>query len=317
MQSVDLHLLPHFDALISQRSVSKAAAQLGITQPAMSSALSRLRHLFGDPLLIRHGNTLQPTERAMHLHREFKPLLEAWRSETVAGTDFDPADAHKSYQIYASDYIQFIALPGLVARLRAVAPHIRLRILPPTPHGGQDMLTQNHIELYIGHYPNPPDSLRASFLFEESACCLVRAGHPLLARPWNVDTFLDYEHMDAVGHAGYFNLQLDVALTEQGRRRRVAMMLSSYLAVPFVLRDSDLIATLPASMAGALAPLSGTVVLPAPLPLPRLRISMFWHERHQTDAAHAWLRRFILQEAEALADAHGTPRPQGGAAPGA
>ncbi|ALM84420.1 LysR family transcriptional regulator [Bordetella sp. N] len=296
MQSVDLHLLPHFDALISLRSVSKAAAQLGITQPAMSSALSRLRHLFGDPLLIRHGNALKPTERALRLHREFRPLLEAWRSETLAGAAFDPAAAHKSFNLYASDYIQFVALPSLVARLRQAAPGIRLRVLPPTLHGGQDMLAQNHIELYIGHYPTPPDSLRASFLFEESACCLVRAGHPLLARPWDLDTFLDHEHLDANGHAGYFNTQLDAALTEQGRHRRVAMVLSSYLAVPFVLRDSDLIATLPASMAGALAPLSGTVVLPAPLPLPRLRISMFWHERHQADPAHAWLRRFILQD---------------------
>ncbi|MFC4275196.1 LysR family transcriptional regulator [Achromobacter aloeverae] len=308
---MDLHLLPHFDALISLRSVSKAAAQLGITQPAMSSALSRLRHLFGDPLLIRHGNSLLPTERAMHLHREFRPFLEAWRSETLAGSDFDPAAAHKRYSLYASDYIQFVALPGLVARLRAVAPNIRLRVLPPTPHGGLDMLTQNHIELYIGHYPDPPDSLRACFLFEESACCLVRAGHPLLARPWNMDTFLDHEHIDAVGHSGYFNIQLDAALSEQGRRRRVAMVLSSYLAVPFVVRDTDLVATLPASMASALAPSSGTVVLPAPLPLPRLRISLFWHERHQADAPHAWLRRFILQEADALAGRHGVARAPG------
>lgn len=296
MQSVDLHLLPHFDALISLRSVSKAAAQLGITQPAMSSALSRLRHLFGDPLLTRHGNALRPTERAMRLHREFRPLLEAWLTETAGAVDFDPAAAHKDFNVYASDYIQFVVLPALVGKLRAAAPHLRLRILPPTLHGGQDMLTQNHIELYIGHYPDPPDSLRACFLFEESACCLVREGHPLLARPWDLETFLDHEHMDAAGHAGYFNTQMDAALSAQGRRRRVGIVLSSYLAVPFVLRASDMIATLPASMANALAPLSGTVVLPAPLPLPRLRIAMFWHGRHQSDPAHAWLRRFILQQ---------------------
>uniref|UniRef100_UPI0039F1259C LysR family transcriptional regulator n=1 Tax=Bordetella sputigena TaxID=1416810 RepID=UPI0039F1259C len=293
---MDLHLLPHFDALISQRSVSKAAAQLGITQPAMSSALSRLRHLFGDPLLARHGNALRPTERAIRLHREFKPLLDAWLSETAGGTDFDPAAAHKTFNIYASDYIQFIALPAWAGKLREAAPHLRLRVLPPTPHGGQDMLSQNHIELYIGHYPDPPDSLRSSFLFEESACCLARQGHPMLARPWDLDTFLDYEHMDAAGHAGYFNAQLDAALSVQEKRRRVGMVLSSYLAVPFVLRTTDMISTLPASMAGALAPLSGTVMRPAPLALPRLRIAMYWHERHQNDPAHAWLRRFILQQ---------------------
>lgn len=296
MRPVDLHLLPHFDALISLRSVSKAATHLGITQPAMSAALSKLRHLFGDSLLTRNGNAWVPTERALHLQQEFKPFLDTWIAETTWNTTFDASTTHKTFNLYASDYIQFVVMPLLLGKLRENAPNIQLRVLPPKMHGGQDMLAENHIELYLGHYPNPPESLRACFLFEESACCLVRENHPLLSKPWNLDTFLQYEHMDAAGHAGYFNTQLDAALREQNRRRRIGTVLSSYLAVAFVLRSSDMIATLPASMARALAPMSGTVVLPAPLRLPTLRISMFWHERHQADMSHTWLRRYILQE---------------------
>jgi len=299
MRPSDLHLLPHFDALISHQSVSKAAAQMGITQPAMSAALSKLRHIFADPLLKREGNHWRPTERALHLHRSFRPLLEAWLAETSPSAGFDPATAHKTFNLYATDYIQFAIMPPLLANLRRAAPHIKLQVLPPRLHGGQEMLTENHIELHIGHYPDAPESLRARLLFEESACCVARAGHPLLSRPWNLDTFLDYEHMDATGHIGYFNSQLNALLLQQNRNRRTGVVLSSYLAVCFVIASSDMIATLPASVGRKLAPMAGAVVLPTPVPLPPLRISMFWHERYQFDPAHAWLRRYVAGEIEA------------------
>ncbi|WP_209019934.1 LysR family transcriptional regulator [Allopusillimonas soli] len=300
MRPTDLHLLPHFDALISLQSVSKAASQMGITQPAMSAALSKLRHIFGDPLLTRSGNQWRPTARALALHQTFRPMLDAWQMETTPAQDFDPSTAHKTFNLYATDYIQFVVMPPLLGKLRSVAPHIKLQLLPPRLHGGQEMLAENHIELHIGHYPDPPESLRARFLFEEPPCCLVRSDHPLLIQEWNLDTFLAYEHMDAVGYIGYFNSQLDALLREQNRSRRVGVVLSSYLAVAFVLASSDMIATLPASVGRALAPLSGTIALPAPVPLPPLRISMFWHERYQTDRAHSWLRQYISRELETV-----------------
>lgn len=299
MRPSDLHLLPYFDALIAHQSVSKAASQMGITQPAMSAALSRLRHLFADPLLKREGNHWRPTERALYLYDQFKPLLDTWAAETSVATGFDPATARKTFNLYATDYIQFVLMPPLMANLRKMAPHVKLQVLPPRLHGGQDMLAENHIELHIGHYPDPPGSLRSRFLFEESACCVVKADHPLLARPWNLDTFLDYEHLDSSGHIGYFNAQLNELLLQQGRSRRVGVVLSSYLAACFVIQASDMIATLPASVGKTLAKMAGAVALPTPVSLPPLRISMFWHERYQADPAHAWLRKFVAKEFEA------------------
>jgi DNA-binding transcriptional LysR family regulator len=130
-------------------------------------------------------------------------------------------------------------------------------------------------------------------LFEEESACLVRAGHPALEGPWNIDTYLKYDHVDASGYAGYFNTQVDAALLGQGMRRTVGMVLSSYMATPFALAATDMIATLPSSVAQGLAAASRTVVLPAPLPLPLLSISLYWHERYQNDQAHAWLRQCI------------------------
>jgi DNA-binding transcriptional LysR family regulator len=293
MKATDLNLLVHFDALITCKSVSQAGESMGISQPAMSSALSRLRYLFGDPLLEREGNKWTPTARARELHRTFQPLLHAWQRSTSPEASFAPDTTPHTFNIYASDYLQFAVLARAMHRIKAEAPNVVLRFLPPKVSGAADMLTGNYVELYIGHYPQPPESLRARFLFEEASTCLVRKGHPALRRDWNLAAYLQYEHMDASGYAGYFNTQVDAALQAQNERRVVGALLSSYMATPFALAETDMIALLPSSVAKALASVSGTVMLPAPLRLPPLSISLYWHERYQNDLAHAWLRQCI------------------------
>jgi len=293
MTNSDLNMLVHFDALMTTKSVSKAGQQLGISQPAMSSALSRLRYLFNDPLLVREGNRWTATARARRLHQTFQPLLQEWQNETSAQAPFDPASTQRSFNLYGTDYMQFTVLPRVMQRVKADAPRLQLRVLPPRLSGGLDMLGGGHVELYIGHYPQPPESLRTRFLFEESSCCLVRRDHPCLANPWDLDAFLTYEHMDASGHAGFFNAQIDAALEGLDRRRTVGTVLSSYLAVPFVLASTDMIATLPQSVAAPLSAVAGTIMLRTPIHLPPLSIALYWHERYQNDPAHTWLRQCI------------------------
>ena len=293
MKATDLNLLVHFDALMTCKSVSHAGELLGISQPAMSAALSRLRYMFGDALLEREGNRWTPTARATELHRTFQPLLHAWQRSTSPDAAFDPGTTTHVFTLYATDYLQCVVLPRVLPILRAEAPYAQLRCLPPKVSGAQDMLSGNYVELYLGHYPDPPESLRARFLFEEASCCLVRAGHPKLATPWDLAAYLACEHIDASGYAGYFNAQVDAALIAQNQRRTVAALLSSYVATPFAVASTDMVATLPSSVARLLADTSGTVMLPAPLALPPLSISMYWHERYQHDQAHAWLRQRI------------------------
>jgi DNA-binding transcriptional LysR family regulator len=299
MTNSDLNLLVHFDALMTTRSVSKAGQQLGISQPAMSSALSRLRYLFNDPLLVREGNRWTVTDRARTLHEAFQPLLQEWQEATSAQAPFDPASTQRSFNLYATDYVQFTVLTRVMQRVKAEAPRLQLRVLPPKLAGGLDMLAGGHVELYIGHYPQPPESLRTRFLFEESSCSLVRRDHPCLAAPWDLDGFLAYEHMDASGYAGYFNAQIDAALEGLDRRRTVGAVLSSYLAVPFVLASTDMISTLPHSVAVPLCPVAGTIMLSTPIHLPPLSIALYWHERYQNDPAHTWLRQCIASVFEA------------------
>ncbi len=297
MRAADLNLLVHFDALMTCHSVSQAGELLGISQPAMSSALSRLRYLFGDPLLQRQGNRWVPTPRALELHRSFQPFLATWRRSTSPEAGFDPATADRVFNVCASDYLQLAVLPRVLPAIKAQGPGVGIRCLPPKLSGAPEMLAENYVELYIGHYPNPPDNLRARFLFEEACTCLVRHDHPALARAWNLDTYLQYGHINASGYANYFNAQVDAALRAQGLQRTVSVQLSSYMATPFVVAQTDLIATLPLSVARQLQQVTGTELLPAPLPLPPLSVSLYWHERYQSDDGHAWLRQRIMDQA--------------------
>ena len=289
----DLNLLLHFDAMMSWRSVSRAAEELGITQPAMSAALSRLRRLFNDPLLVRDSGHWHPTPKAEELHASFRPLLDTWRQVSLPRTEFDPATSRRSVSVFATDYLQFAVIARVSGLLTKAAPGVELRVQAARPQLGLDMLENNQVELIMGYFPEPSVNLRARLLFEEKAVCIVRQHHPCLHGPWNLDAFLQYAHVNMAAHTRFFSDRLDKALQAQNRVRRIGLTLSSYLAAPFAVGQSDLIATLPGSVAKALEKQAGTVTLETPLPLPVLTVSLYWHERHHRDPAHAWVRQFI------------------------
>lgn len=295
MRPGDLNLLHHFDALMTTRSVSRAAEQLEISQPAMSAALSRLRRLFNDPLLAREGGVWRPTRKAEDLHRSFRPMLDTWREVSLPRSEFDPATARRVFNVFCTDYVQFTVLGRVAGRLAREAPGMELRLVRPTAQLGLGVLDTNEVELVAGYYPTPAANLRTRYLFEEKVVCLVRAGHPCLRRRWDLDAYVAWPHVNLVTYTGYFSQSIDRALQGLNRSRRVSLSLSSYLAAPFAVGNSELIATVPESLARALGRQGGCVTLEAPLALPMLTVSLYWHERHHRDPAHAWLRQFIGQ----------------------
>lgn len=293
MRPGDLNLLLHFDALMSRGGVSRAAEELEISQPAMSAALSRLRRLFNDPILVREGGVWRPTSKAQDLHIAFRPMLDLWRQVSLPRIEFDPATSRRTLTVFATDYVQFTVLSRVMGRLAQAAPGMELRVLAARPLLGLEMLDSNQVELIAGYYPEPGANLRTRFLFEEKVVCLVRADHPCLRRRWDIDTYLAYGHVNLAAHTRYFSERIDRALQGQNRSRRIALTLSSYLACPFAVGNSDLIATVPLSVAKALGKQAGTVMLDAPMALPMLTVSLYWHERHHRDPTHAWVRQFI------------------------
>ncbi|OFW08462.1 MAG: hypothetical protein A3H27_17530 [Acidobacteria bacterium RIFCSPLOWO2_02_FULL_59_13] len=289
-----MNFMVHFDALMRTSNVSRAAQLIGISQPAMSGALGRLRHIFRDPLLLRSGHLMVPTERALELHRAFIPLLTQWREATENDDNFIAQDAVHTYTVLATDYIQFLLLPALANAILRRAPGIRLNILPTNPIKSLQLLETNQVEFAISHYDNPPASLRTRPLFTEEAVCVIRDGHPALARPWTLDAYAALEHVKVMsGSAGTFATALVHALRARDIELRVRLTISSYLAAPHIVKQSELVATLPRTVAEALAPNLGLAILPLPLQVRGISIALYWHQRHHQDTAHRWLREQI------------------------
>lgn len=295
MKPVDLNFLLHFDALMRTANVSRAADLIGISQPAMSGALARLRELFGDPLLVRSGNSMVPTQRASELHQQLVPLLEQWRQATEGhGTAFEPQAASRTYTLVATDYIQFLLLPRLAAALAVEAPAIRLTVLPTNPIKTLQLLESNQVEFAIGQYGAPPDALRTRHLYNEAVVCLLRRGHPALRRPWDRSAYAAAAHVRVTSSfGGNFSAVLEQTLQTHAIELKVQMTLSSYLATPYVVARTDLVATTPGSVAHALARSLPVEIVPVPVEVPPISIALYWHERYQADAAHQWLRNRI------------------------
>jgi len=293
MSIPDLGLLIHFDALMQTRNVSRAADRAGITQPSMSAALVRLRKLFHDPLLTREGSVWTPTPRAIEVHRDMKPLLDKWWTYTTLDEEFHPEHSRRTLILYATDYVQFRLVPKLLARLSVDAPHFHIKVVPAKPLHGLHMLDTNHAELIAGYFPAALPELRTRFMFQEPARCIVRRGHPCLARRWNLDEYLKHQHVDLSAHTGYFSSEIASLLMSQNKKRDVVTTLSSYLVCPYVVEQSDLIATLPQSIADEARRNLGIEILDVPFSIPTLSISLYWHERYHADPAHAWLRQYI------------------------
>jgi len=289
----DLNLLIQFDALMQTKSISRAADRLGLTQPSMSAALVRLRTLFHDPLLSREGSVWTATQKAIELHRDLKPLLDKWAAHTAAEEEFDPLYSHRTLVLYATDYVQFRVVPTLLEGLSKDAPHFHLRVVPAKPLHGLDMLDTNHAELIAGYFPVATPELRTRFLFNEPAHCIVRNGHPCLKQKWTVDEYLRHDHIDLSAHTGFFSSEIASLFSDQPRKRMVAATLSSYLVCPHVVAQTDLIATVPRSVAVEAKRSLQIQILDVPFNIPTLSISLYWHERHQNDPAHAWLRQYI------------------------
>lgn len=156
------------------------------------------------------------------------------------------------------------------------------------------MVETNHVELVLGHFPQSAPTLRSRFLFEERSVCIVRAGHPCLKQSWGLDAFLAYPHVDLAAHTRNFSRQIVDALATMNRTRKIGAILASYVTCPFVVGASDLIAILPLSVATTLQKVNMTTLLEVPISLPMFNMCLYWHERHQDDRGHAWIRQFIV-----------------------
>lgn len=293
MHEMNVSDLEALRALLAERHVTRAAKRIGISQPAMSHALNRLRASLGDPILVRTPSGMQPTPRAEAMAG---PLERAWSdlAAVLAPPEpFDPQRAKRRFVVATSDYVELVLLPKLCARLWQEAPGIDLRFV------SVQSSTEEHLAI------GPPGTLgtsgiREQKLFDDSFVCVVREDHPFTKKKLTLDDFVALPHAliapRGESHVGV----VDQMLARVGRKRRIALEIPHFLVAPFVVASTDLVLTLATRVARELAPQLGLRTMAPPTELPRFSMAMAWNERHHADPAHAWLRRLVADVAKRL-----------------
>lgn len=296
----DLNLLPVFLALMEERSVTRAAERLGITQPALSNALTRLRAMLHDPLFIRERYGMQPTQKAAELAPVIAAALATLDEVVLGQQDFDPAKARLQFTLAPNSYVEFVLVPAIVARLRDVAPGISLRLTPYGTDLADTGVISGGTALVLGRIVDPPDNLVVQHLMQESLACVVRADHPQVGDRITKKQFEQLKHVNMLP-PGRLRVGLFQALERQGLRREVAVSVTHFLAIPEMVAVTDYCATLPRLICRRLAHDTRLKVLDAPVDLGTFPVEMAWHVRYRHDPAHRWLRGLISDVAKEVA----------------
>jgi DNA-binding transcriptional LysR family regulator len=291
IRAVDLNLLKAFDALHNERAVTRAASRIGLSQPAMSHALSRLRGLFSDDLFVRTQSGMEPTARA----REIAPLISAAIEQIEAalnlGAGFDPATSSAIFTAGMGEYAEVALVGRLAEEFSREAPKAILRLLPLNGADAGEQLERGTIDVAVAHLRGMPPTTETTLLFRDPFVVVARKGHPITQAPLTVEAYAAQNHV-LVSPRGDTSGALDRLLVDYGQRRRVALLVATYLAVPAALAGSDLIATVPSRAASLIAAHAELATLPLPVDF-SATISMAWHRRTTSEPAQAWFRELL------------------------
>ncbi|WP_336729591.1 LysR family transcriptional regulator [Achromobacter ruhlandii] len=289
LRAIDLNLLVVLDALLHERHLTRAAARLPMSQPAMSHALARLRLLLGDPLFHRTRGGLRPTPHALALEAPLREVLAQVR-RLLAGAVFEPGASRRVFRLAMSDYGASVALPPLMRCLRRDAPGIDLEISYASRSGMIAGVADGQLDLALAVFGETPAGIRRAVLFHEGFVCAADAGQGV---PATLDGYLARPHVLVAASQDQRAAEVDAALARLGHARRVALRLPHWTAAPAALAGTDLVLTVARRTLDPAPP--GVAVAPVPFPIAPLAFEMIWHERADGDAGLGWLRGLLSQ----------------------
>ena len=293
LASFDLNLLRSLRALLSTCSVTLAAAQTGVTQPAMSRSLGKLREALGDPLLVRTGRGFVRTPRGEELNDRVEQVLSDVQRLLSEPGSFDAATSDRVFRLTAADMFTVVTLPTVLARLERVAPGVNVEVVPSTrPEADLESGWLDAAVAPSGALKGP--ELMRTRLFDETFVVLMRAGHPALEGEWNVERYASLHHA-LVAPGGRPGGLVDRELEARGLRRRVVALVPSFAAVPVLVAESELVTALPSRMAAGFARQFGLQARPLPLDGLQFGLDLYWHHRFDADAGHRWWRGVVKE----------------------
>lgn len=294
LRELDLNLLVVFNQMLIDRSVSIAAEKLGLTQPAVSNSLKRLRALLKDELFIRTSRGMEPTPYAIHLAEPVAYALNALQNALSKRDSFDPLSSKRSFNLAMTDIGDMYFMPPLMHALASRAPHVRLSTVRPQSANLRLDMEDGSIDVALGLFPD----LKAGFfqrrLFRHRYVCLFRNDHPTARSPMTLEQFSALGHVGVVaantGHGA-----IDELLQRAGVRRELRLTVPHFIAVGHILRSTDLIATVPERFAERCQESFGLTSSPHPVKLPEIAINLFWHAKYNHDPANMWMRQLIVE----------------------
>ena len=309
LERVDLNLLIYLDVLLREKNVTRAAEQLGVTQPAMSNILRRLRNLFNDPLLIRSSEGMTPTERALELQPRIRDALSDLSMILEPRTEFRPYTSNRVFRIMTSDYAEATLVPRLVKALRSEAPNVVLDFLTPSDVSYRDM-EQGKVDLAINRFNEIPQSFHQVLVWRDTFSCLLAAESPYAHR-FNLKNYLKAQHVwvSKTGMGVGFGVNpeksgglgsIDEALQRLGQKRQISVFTRHYQMPAMLTANKDLIATLPTRVARMQANNDDIMIKEPPFFIPEFELTMAWSPLLQHHPAHRWLRQLIMHVARQL-----------------
>jgi DNA-binding transcriptional LysR family regulator len=309
IERIDLNLLVYLDVLLREQNVTNAASQLGLSQPALSNGLRRLRTLFDDPLLVRTSEGMIPTERALQLQPVIRDVLAQVDKAVQPQAAFNAATDEHFFRIMVSDYAESALFPHVLHRLREEAPGIVLDIMTPSDVSFLDV-EQGKVDMAINRFESLPQSFHQKDIWSDGFSCLLSADHPILDN-FSLETYLTASHIwvsktgmgvgvgmnpHDVQHLGW----VDEALKRLGKQRRITVFTRHYQAAMLLAEQNDLIVTLPSRAAELQKNNPLVVIKEPPFDIPPILLQMAWSSLLQHNPAHQWMRRFIGEVAESL-----------------
>ena len=304
---IDLNLLVYLDVLLREGSVTKAAQQLGITQPAMSNGLRRLRVLLDDPLLVRTSEGMTATERARELQPVIRKALGELEIALQPQQNFNASGSNRVFRLMVSDYAESTLIPELVKRLRVEAPDVILDVLTPSDVTFKDV-EAGKVDMAINRFDEMPQSFHQMTLWQDDFVCLLNPDHPGVSN-FDLQAYLASNHIwvsktgmgagvgidpDKVVRLGW----VDHALAKLGHKRKISVFTRHYQMPALLALNNDLVATLPRKVAYMQAEAASLVVLDPPFKIPSFELKIAWSPLLQHHSAHRWLRRTIVDVAQ-------------------
>jgi DNA-binding transcriptional LysR family regulator len=300
LASIDLNLLVALDALLREGNVTSAGRRIGLSQPATSQALARLRQLLGDPLLVRDGRAMRTTTFAERMAPRVRLLIGEIEATLLGHQRFVPEQATRTFRIATNDYCGATFMPEVLERTRAAAPLVDIEFHAYRGHPSPAELARRELDLGVGVFLHMQPGIESCVLFQDRFVCLVRKGHPRVPRALTLARFIELDHL-LVSAPDYGLGVVDHALAAKGLHRRVAARVPYFLVAPALVARTDLVLTLPARLAQQAAAAHELRILPTPIELAPFAVRMIWHAGTNDDLASQWLRARIQEVARALA----------------